>query len=135
MFVLPFEDKSRRKYLIDRFVLLLTEIVGFGIDFEVWIDGSFATTKPNPEDIDLLFLFDMGLLNGLTGEQQTRLDRIFGSGRMETKIRYACDVYVRPIDDRRGREYWSGFFGQDREGTKKGIARLILHAHGNDRSA
>jgi hypothetical protein len=121
-FVEPFEVQNRRQWLVDRFRALVTRISELGVAFEVWIDGSFATTKPEPEDVDALFLFDADVVNASSESIQSELALIFGEeGRTETRLRYSCDVYVIASADESMRSYWRGWFGFTRDEKPKGI--------------
>ncbi len=54
VFVTPFESNERRKILLSRLAAFTERLKEVPIDMEVWIDGSFATAKENPGDIDLV---------------------------------------------------------------------------------
>ena len=57
-FLDPFQggvvDTSRRLYLVRKLTAYLSELKKYGIHIEVWVDGSFVTNKPDPEDIDMV---------------------------------------------------------------------------------
>lgn len=54
-----FVFNEHRRHLFETFVEFLGYIQSIGVkDFELWIDGSFATRKHNPMDIDLVFFLD-----------------------------------------------------------------------------
>jgi hypothetical protein len=121
-FVEPFEVQDHRQWLVSRFRALVNRITELGIGFEVWIDGSFATEKPNPEDVDALFLFDAEVVNTGSELVQSELASIFGEdGRVDTRLRYSCDVYVIASTDENLRSYWRGWFGFTRDEKPKGI--------------
>ncbi|MGI2897452.1 DUF6932 family protein, partial [Vibrio alginolyticus] len=54
VFVTPFEPNERRKALLSRLEAFTERLQEVPIDMEVWIDGSFATEKEKPGDIDLV---------------------------------------------------------------------------------
>ncbi len=58
VFVTPFNDSTHRKYLLDRFLAFLSVFNAIGINCEIWVDGSFATTKNKPSDIDIIFFYN-----------------------------------------------------------------------------
>ena len=70
VFVSPFENSERRAYLLERFMALIDKFKETGISSEVWIDGSFATKKPEPGDIDMIFFVDGNEANRLDAEKQ-----------------------------------------------------------------
>ena len=55
IFSIPFENSKVRKNYVVRLEYFLNKLEAIGISFEVWIDGSFATKKVNPADIDSRF--------------------------------------------------------------------------------
>lgn len=121
-FVTRFSDSGYRPRLFGGFKVLLQRLTDLGIPFEVWIDGSFATEKPDPEDIDALFIFDQATGDSASSEVQRELAVIFGEdGRIETRLRYGCDVYLILANDDKSRSYWRGWFGFTRDEKPKGI--------------
>ena len=127
VFVAPFSNSDRRELLIRRFRALIRRVAALNIPCEVWLDGSFATMKPDPEDIDLLFTFDTEAVNTASDEAKEELAAIFGEdGRAETRLRYGCDVYVIASDDDPMRSYWRGWFGYTRDEKPKGIPSMRI---------
>ncbi len=125
-FVTPFADPARREYLLGRFILLLSEInQGSGIEMELWLDGSFATEKPDPEDIDVVFWARLEDLSTRSFEQQQFIQKIFVDSHEDTKLRYKCDVYLGIQEREDMRKYWLEWFGRSREGVEKGIVRIL----------
>ena len=126
VFVDPFENIERRAVLLDRFEAFVSCLNDVPIKMEVWIDGSFATTKDYPGDIDLVVIFDKDEVNSLPQDKQNILRELFGDQKT-TKLRYECDAYFifNNMDDK---SYWRGLFGFDREENPKGIARIMMEA-------
>ena len=124
VFVEPFNPKDRREYLIKRFNVLLERFKETGLEAEVWIDGSFATTKPEPNDIDVIFFIDGNKANALSPDKQKILIEL--SNRQYSQIRYQCDVFVIPNQNQELRSYWRGWFGFSREEVPKGIVRIFI---------
>ncbi|MBI5099687.1 MAG: hypothetical protein HZB30_10675 [Nitrospirae bacterium] len=124
IFVAPFNNLCR-KNLIARFLIFLSNFNNVGINCEIWIDGSFATDKPEPSDIDIIFFFSPIEVNHLPEEKKNILYDLFGDPK-QTKFRYNCDAYFIPNDNIVDRSYWRGWFGFSRDEKPKGIARLIL---------
>jgi hypothetical protein len=58
VFLFPFKKEEPRKSLIRNFNLLLDELETTKAPVEIWLNGSFATLKEDPEDIDLFLIFD-----------------------------------------------------------------------------
>lgn len=123
-FVEPFENKSRREYLMNRFGALIDKFKEIGISAEIWIDGSFTTEKPEPGDIDIVIFVDEREVNNLSQDKQKILSDL--NNRAISKIRYQCDVFMFPKQDGNLRSYWRGWFGFYREEQPKGIFRLFI---------
>jgi len=126
IFVDPFENKERRERLLNRFESFLTLLKSIPVNMEIWLDGSFATKKECPGDIDLVVICDIAHVNKLSIEKQNILRDIF-QNHAETKLRYECDAYFI-LNDMHDKSYWRGLFGFDRDENPKGIARLKIEA-------
>jgi hypothetical protein len=122
LFVNNFDPLDRRKYLADRFRDYLEKFSELGINAEIWVDGSFSTWKPDPNDIDILIVFDPDEVNVVPDEKIPLLKELFD--RDLCKIRYSIDVLLCQNTDIDGRSYWRGWFGFSREETPKGIPRF-----------
>ena len=123
-FVEPFPDSNIRSILLDRLRLFLEELKSFGVSVEVWIDGSFATRKTNPNDIDLALVLSKTEIEALPTSTQSLLFAFLN--RTIIKLRYQCDIYPFVNEDADWRSYWRGWFGFDREERSKGIPRIFL---------
>ena len=95
------------------------------IKFELWLDGSFTTNKPNPEDIDVVLFAEKEDVDELHFIFQEMLLDIV-THRQSTKDNYGCDVYFSLKNDNEAREFWRNWFGFDRHGAPKGIAKIEL---------
>lgn len=126
VFVDPFENFERREKLLSRFEAFISRLKEVTIDMEVWIDGSFATKKEHPGDIDLVVVCKEVEVNQLSIEKQLILKELF-EDQIATKLRYECDAYF-VIDDMHDKSYWRGLFGFDRNENPKGIARIRVEA-------
>ncbi len=123
IFVHPFANNKRRKYLTERFRAFLDKFAELGLYAEIWIDGSFSTQKPEPGDIDVVFFLDAEQINNLEPDKRNLIAELFNNA--DSKIRYQCDVYLVPIQDPDSRSYWRGWFGYSRDETPKGIIRIF----------
>lgn len=122
IFVTPFEDSDRRKYLTDRFRAYFEKFSELEINAEIWLDGSYSTKKPEPGDMDILIVFDVNEVNNLPMGKRPLLQELFN--RELSKIRYSIDVLLLPSNDVNKRSYWRGWFGFSRNEQPKGIPRL-----------
>jgi len=124
VFIEPFENRTRREYLLSRFSILLEAFKATGLSAEVWIDGSFSTLKPEPGDIDVIFFIDPNETNLLPLEKRQIISDL--NNRTHSRIRYNCDVFILPNNNLVDRSYWRGWFGFSREEKPKGIFRFFI---------
>ena len=60
---------EQRTLLYQNFVALIAELQTLlGIDFEVWLNGSFISKKPVPNDIDLVIFVDFAVFEKVEKE-------------------------------------------------------------------
>jgi len=88
----------------------------------VWVDGSFTTEKPEPDDIDMLLVIDYDQLNLVPPMFQPQVERLLD--RPYIKHNYIIDLLLLRNGQDEDRMHWRGVFGHDREDTPKGIARI-----------
>ena len=100
---------------------------------EIWLDGSFATRKPEPEDVDVMLFVKFSAIRQLSPNRQRHLEALIAN-REESRRRFNCDVYFADKNDSGAREYWQQAFGltPDRLRTK-GIFKIHLHAAASNR--
>ena len=96
-----------------------------GIRGDLWVDGSFVTTKLDPDDVDVVL--ELAEITGVTPAQEERLQ--WFSSRQAADVAqkyddYGCDCYVTI---RSTRDYWLSQFGRDRGNNPKGIAILQIN--------
>ena len=102
-----------------------------GIEADLLVDGSFLTSKENPEDVDVALKVDIRMYESGTPEQKAVLEQVNAGFKSEL----LCDTYVFfafPESDERARmnplleAYWIKQFGFSRGESLKGIAVLVL---------
>ena len=123
-FLSAFESSRTRRDLIDGFHRYIEALMKHAIRFEIWLDGSFVTSKEDPNDIDLVVFAPASELNALPQEDQNRLRGLFD--RASIKKVFGCDVLFSVAENENMRSYWRGWYGYDRNEQPKGIARVIL---------
>lgn len=129
IFVEPFEPRNaKRRELCRMFMEWLQAIKEIGISFELWIDGSFATHKPEPDDIDIVCIVNNDDFQALSGDTKTRA-RTFLS-RDRAKKEYCCHVYPLYKNSKSYNydveyNYWKNHFGHARNGMSKGVFRIF----------
>ncbi len=133
--VTNFNDSTTRKAIIEGYRAFIRKFKECGINVvEHWIDGSFVSTKENPNDIDMLFIIDKEALDNLPHDAQN----IFSQELFNKNVaieKYKCDVYLLvrvPEEDPNylkfvnKRNYWRGQFGFDRYDIPKGIIKINI---------
>ena len=128
-FVENFPTSQRRLLIAKSLVDFSKEIYSIDIPYEFWVDGSYATTKVNPNDADIILFFQhqhidkiMTLWPVLREKYAGVLDIYFGYAiSPENKCAYSPQDYLQIVNMR---NYWRGQFGFDREDRPKGIIRL-----------
>nr|WP_315197530.1 hypothetical protein [uncultured Flavobacterium sp.] len=126
IFLEPFGENDQRKQLINRLNAYLSEFSYLGLNAEVWIDGSFSTLKPEPEDIDVVFLLDENEINSLNDRKLKLFEELFLS-REIVKARYSVDVYFIDRNDEIEKQKWITTYGFDsRKINSKGIYKIQL---------
>jgi len=133
-FIDPFEDKDRRLFLKERFFALLNELFRIEIDFEIWIDGSYATEKEKPNDIDLMFICKLEDEDKLSLEKHQ--DFVYIANSKEFRIRHNCDLkfaYADYLPDLQTIEYYKKLYGLSRNKEPKGIPRFKYVANSENK--
>lgn len=126
IFLEPFGENEQRKQLINRLNAYLSEFLYLGLNAEIWIDGSFSTIKPEPEDIDVVFLLDETEINSLNDKKLKLFEELF-MNREIVKARYSVDVYFIDKNDEIEKQKWITIYGFDtRKINSKGIYKIQL---------
>ena len=128
-FVDDFPTSQRRKVIVDGLFDFAKEVFDVGIPCEFWVDGSFVTTKTNPNDADLVLFLQAQNMNVLA--PQIADFRKKYAGTLDMYFAYATSTenqqLFRSIDYQQivnKRNYWRGQFGFDRADSPKGIVRI-----------
>ena len=127
-FLTPFGPNPIRKGLLAHLKRYLAKLRKVGIPFQVWIDGSFATQKPNPNDIDLIVGVREGDIASLSDAQSELLEGLTYR-RNRVILQYKVDVYLVNLDNESEQDHWITFFSTDKDQRgKKGMFRLNFSA-------
>ena len=123
-------ENGYREEIWGRYRALLSYVQSSGVQFEVWIAGSFTTEKPNPGDVDSAIHAPALALNGFAESNPTQaiqfLDFFSLANRPLVKMRYKTDAFLFPSDDDVQKSYWKGKFGFSRNEAAKGIVAFPL---------
>lgn len=123
---------SQRKRIMEEYKIHLKALQNTGYYLDHWVDGSFTTSKENPNDIDTLTEFD-GLKADINNDK-SKIDRlIFNSKDNTNGLCHSLRIYRYPHTD--GKNYnmylksklriLFELFGSDLDEKPKGILHLI----------
>lgn len=123
--VINFPTSSRRTRLFEDFVQLLQTLQRYGVECDIWIDGSFLTEKNDPSDIDLTALFDINAFGSFSQLAQEFCLQTLNGGKkflpdLDTFITFMVSDPNHPQSKLDGRNYWAKQWGVDRENWCKG---------------
>lgn len=125
-FLEPFGANERRLYLINRFGVYLEDLAKLTLTLTIWLDGSFTTHKPDPNDVDIVLWVDEDAVDQMPAAQQVLLDRLTDPDKVAA--RYDVHVHVARQGDTAKEAYWLNEFGTDRAGLiTKGLFTLKLN--------
>ena len=126
VFLEPFGENEHRKYLINRLSAYISEVLSLGLNTEIWIDGSFSTYKPDPQDVDVVFLFDENEIHDLNDRKKQLFEELFLKREL-IKARYSVDVYFIDRNDENEKQKWITTYGFDsKKINSKGISKIQL---------
>ena len=127
-FLENFPESNTRLNILKDFRTLIRAVSQISLPEYIWVDGSFVTSKQNPNDIDFCYFLDY---KNLTDDIFNNITSIFNENRGNLK----CDPYIafhipnspqnaEEIRIVNNRNYWRGQFGFDRLDNPKGIIQL-----------
>lgn len=120
--VAPFPASSTRGVLMQGLSEFRQYLEQFGLPFEIWVDGSFLTTKVNPNDVDVVVMSEAHF-NLLPLMQRILLTAVFRE-RDKTRTKWRVDAFIFFHEDKQMAAYWTDWYGRSREGHSKGIIRV-----------
>ena len=135
LFVDSFPESNTRNKIFQGYLSFCEFLSSHGvINYFQWIDGSFCTSKTNPNDIDVVTFISYDELNNRSPQQQQELIGI-ANNRNLTKLNFNCDSFVVPIPPPTDKDYpnytnwkmyWRGVWGFDRSDIPKGIVKIVF---------
>jgi hypothetical protein len=115
-----FASTPHRRWLFDGFVRV-TEALREARCTTVYLDGSFTTAKPHPEDFDGCWDY--------AGVEFDRLDPVlleFENKRVAQKRKYFGEMFLAGLDNEPGQTFLDFFQVEKFSGRLKGIIRISL---------
>lgn len=123
--VAPFQGSVRRPLLMTNLRRWIDQLRSIGVHGDLWVDGSFLTMRPEPDDVDVVFLIDSTkskLIPNNIPAANFLLDR------QAMKQQYHIEVLALHKGQNIEHEAkWMGWFGfcRDRR-TPKGFAEVMV---------
>lgn len=130
-----FPDSKTRPMIFDALKAGLEHLKTAGVPGKLWIDGSFLTDKPNPNDVDLLLVLTDTEFERASPEAREAIQWFITQPPGDS----LCDTYtliLSPMTEtgmtrRQWLSHWNysrwiGFFGFSRLRSPKGIAVIPL---------
>ncbi|WP_079515530.1 DUF6932 family protein [Rossellomorea marisflavi] len=133
-FVEDFTESSSRERIYKDFCIWIEELNRVLPPAYMWLDGSYVTEKPNPNDMDIIVFYCPKVIQ-IKGEE---VSKQIGYTVNEVSRRLNCDAYLcYTLENFSSQElarlpdqmtimdkYWMGQFGFDRQRRPKGIVEL-----------
>lgn len=126
-FVSPFNygAKDHRNNLLLDFVNFLNEFKTLNLNAEIWIDGSFITKAPDPDDVDVVFYFDIDKVEALDATKRSVFEKLFKNRKFIKNV-YKVEVFYGRRNHATDYAKWQKDFGTCYDNSSpKGIFRLI----------
>lgn len=121
-----FPESTRRKVLFGGLTVYLELLENAGVKSTIWVDGSFMCAKDEPEDIDLVVVYDPENVDSLSESALPVVNNLLNTNFVAA--RFGLHVFKVESSDQEGLEFWIQKFGTQRdERTPKGLAALRLN--------
>lgn len=123
----PFDTPARRR-LTSSLRLFIQELIRLGAQGDVWIDGSYATKDPHPQDIDVVLVISPLVLHAMTQANSEQLGYYGGvEGRAYVRTKWHIDFYIIAADNDKRRDSWQELFSNNPDQSNpKGIPFVEL---------
>lgn len=128
LFVGPGLDTPLRRRLTDQLRTFVMELARLGVHGDIWIDGSYATRKPDPRDVDVVLSMTPVALQALGDEHREQLG-YYGAedGRPYVRRKWQVDFYIMDATNHQHRSYYQKLFSNNPDqSAPKGIPFIQL---------
>lgn len=123
----PFDTPARRR-LTSLLRLFIQELTRLGAQGDVWIDGSYATKDPHPQDIDVVLVISPLVLRAMPRANSEQLG-YYGNmkGRAYVRTKWHIDFYIVAANNYKHRDIWQKLFSNNPDQSNpKGIPFVEL---------
>ena len=124
----PAFDTPLRRRLTADLRLFIAELDRLGAHGELWINGSYATKKPEPRDMDVALCIPLTVASAISDAQLDRLYYISNvDNRAYVRAKWHVDFYVFEASDIASRRYYFELFSRNPDQfNRKGIPLIRL---------
>ena len=128
VFVGPGFDTPLRRRLTSQLRLFVAMLANLGAHGELWINGSYATKKPEPGDIDVALSMPLVTVSAMSDENLDRFRALTErENRAYVRARWQVDFYVFESSDLSSRTYYLELFSRNPDqSSPKGIPFIRL---------
>jgi hypothetical protein len=121
-----FPNSARRPALFNTLRVYLDLLGATGLRASIWVDGSFMCAKQEPDDIDLVVVYDPQSADELPESSMSVVGGLLNTGFV--KARFGLHVFPADATLAADLNYWRRTFGTQRdEVTPKGLAELKVN--------
>lgn len=121
-----FPNSKRRAALFNTLGVYLDLLGATGLRASIWVDGSFMCAKQEPDDIDLVVVYDPQSADALPESSLPVANTLLNTGLV--KARFGLHVFPADASQAADLSYWRRTFGTQRdEVTPKGLAELKVN--------
>lgn len=121
-----FPNSKRRPALFNTLGVYLDLLEATGLRASLWVDGSFMCAKAEPDDIDLVVVYDAASADSLSESTQELAHTLLNTNVV--KARFGLHVFPAESTQTDYLAYWRRTFGTQRdEITPKGLAELRVN--------
>ena len=128
VFVGPALDTPLRRRLTNQLHLFIGELKRLDAHGDLWIDGSYATKKPEPGDVDLALSLPLVIAKAMSDDHLDRLKFLSDpSNRAYVRAKWQVDFYVFEASNIASRSSFLDLFSRSPDGSnRKGIPFVRL---------
>ncbi|ATQ78365.1 hypothetical protein CR152_30540 [Massilia violaceinigra] len=126
-FVAPLPEATPRLRMFSLFDQWVVRLRQLNVTGTLWLDGSFVTRKPNPNDLDCV-LWHPSFAGPVSEESKIEVRSMID--RASAKAVFCIDLYIAlplPTEKMAAEAYWRGLFGFQHDGkSAKGFVELKI---------
>ena len=121
-------DTPLRRRLTSQLNLFIGRLTKLGVHGDLWIDGSFTTTAPEPMDVDVVLMTSKEVIRNLTPENYEELNYLSSEdGHDYVRQKWQVDFYVVESSNFVSRREFEQLFSRNPDDSNlKGIPYVKL---------